>query len=115
MYLPRLIPLLLLLACSTGASDDGAPAPERGPATLQVDNRNFLDMTVYVVNGAQRQRLGVARGTATTSLTIPERLMRGRATPLRLLADPIGGQGLPVTEEIVVEPGDTVELIVPGT
>ena len=104
--------LLLLLACSAGAGD-GAPAPERGPATLEVENRNFLDMTVYVVDGGVRQRLGVARGNATTSLAIPERLIRGRASPLRFLCDPIGGQGLPVSEEIMVEPGDTVELLIP--
>lgn len=110
----RLLPLLLLLACSTAGSDTDAPAPDRGPATLQVDNRNFLDMTVYVVDGVQRQRLGVARGNSTTSLTIPERLIRGGAAPLRFLCDPIGGQGLPVSEEILVEPGDIVELVIPA-
>ena len=39
--------------------------------------------------------------------------MRGGATPLRFLCDPIGGQGLPVSEEIVVQPGDVVGLVVP--
>lgn len=108
-----LLPLLLLLACATGRSDDDAPAPASGPATLEVQNQNFLDMTVYVVNGGLRQRIGVARGNATTSLTIPDRLVRGGASPLRFLCDPIGGQGLPVTEEIMVEPGDVVELVIP--
>jgi hypothetical protein len=55
----------------------------------------------------------VARGNATTALSLPERLIRGGASPLRFLCDPIGGEGLPVTEEIVVEPGDTVELMIP--
>ena len=110
----RLLTLCLVLACSTAGSGDDSPAPDRGPATLEVDNRNFLDMTVYVVDGVQRQRLGVARGSSTTSLTIPERLIRGGARPLRFLCDPIGGQGLPVSEEIVVEPGDIVELVVPA-
>jgi hypothetical protein len=115
MRFRRPIPLLFLLAaCSAGSSDDG-PSPDRGPATIEVDNRDFLDMTVYVVTGAQRQRLGVARGTAITSLTIPARLIRGGASALSFVADPIGGQGLPVTEEIVVEPGDTVELVIPGS
>jgi hypothetical protein len=113
MGLLRTLPLLLLLACAAGGAEEDTPAPARGPATLQVENHNFLDMTVYVVNGA-RQRLGVARGNATTSLTIPERLVRGGASPLRFLCDPIGGQGLPVTEEIVVEPGDTVGLTIPS-
>ncbi|HEX2218735.1 MAG TPA: hypothetical protein VHG35_08005 [Gemmatimonadales bacterium] len=112
----RLLPLLLLLAaCAGRQSDEGTPSPNRGPATLQVENQNFYDMTVYVVDGVQRQRLGVARGNSTTSLTIPDRLVRGGATPLRFLCDPIGGQGLPVTEEIVVQPGDVVELVISPT
>ncbi len=110
-----LLALLLVLACSASGGEEGAPAPDRGPATLQVDNRNFLDMTVYVVDGGQRQRIGVARGSSTTSLTIPDRLIRGGASPLRFLCDPIGGQGLPVSEEIIVEPGDIVELVIPAS
>ena len=116
MHLSRLVLLpLLLVACSTGSSEDGTPSPARGSATLEVQNRNFLDMTIYVVDGGQRQRLGVARGNATTSLTIPDRLIRGGASSLRFLCDPIGSQGLPVSEEIMVEPGDTVELVIPPT
>jgi hypothetical protein len=105
---------LLLAACrSTRESDDGAPSPARGSATLQVENQGFPDMTVYVLDGAQRQRLGVARGHATTPFTIPDRLLRGRSATLRFYCDPIGGRGLPVSEEIVVEPGDEVGLIIP--
>lgn len=106
--------LLVVVACrSARDGDGGAPGPARGPATLEVENQNFLDMTVYVLEGGARQRLGEARGNSTTSLTIPGRLIRGGASPLRFLADPIGGEGLPVTEEIVVEPGDTVTLVIP--
>ncbi len=110
----RLFPLLLVVACSTGGAGEEAPAPDRGPATLRVENHNFLDMTVYVVNGG-RQRLGVAPGNETTSLTIPDRLIRGGAAPLRFLCDPTGGEGLPVTEDIVVQPGDTVEMVIPAS
>jgi hypothetical protein len=107
---------LLLAAChSARESDNGAPSPTRDSATLQVENRRFSDMTVYVLEGAQRQRLGVAGGLATTSFTIPERLVRGGVTPLRFFCDPIGEEGLPVSEEILVEPGDEVELIIPSS
>jgi hypothetical protein len=116
MRLSRLLVLLLLVigACrSAREGSDDEPGPERGPASLEIENQNFLDMTVYVVEGGARQRLGVARGNSTTTLTIPEQLIRGGASPLRFLADPIGQEGLPVTEEIVVEPGDAVKLVIP--
>jgi hypothetical protein len=107
---------LLLAAChSARESDDGAPSPTRGSATLQVENRGFPDMTVYVLDGAQRQRLGVAPGLATTPFTIPDRLVRGGSATLRFYCDPIGGRGLPVSQEILVEPGDMVELLIPSS
>ncbi len=111
----RLLGLMLLLAaCSSGSQADGdAPSPTVGPATLEVENRAFLDMTVYVLDGAQRRRLGVATGNSTTHLSIPDYLIRGGSAPLRFLADPIGGQRLPVTESVLVVPGDTVEITIP--
>jgi hypothetical protein len=36
-------------------------------------------------------------------------------TPLRFFCDPIGEEGLPVSEEILVEPGDEVQLIIPSS
>ena len=71
-------------------------------------------MTMYVLDGAQRRRLGVVTGNSTTHFTIPDYLIRGGSAPLRFLADPIGGQRLPVTESIVVVPGDTVQITIPS-
>lgn len=115
MQSSRVLALILLLAgChSTARSDEASPAPEQTSATLQVENRAFSDMTVYVIDGVQRQRLGVARGNATTSFTLPDRLVRRGTGSLRFFCDPIGGRGLPVSEEIAVSPGDEVELIIP--
>ena len=111
----RLLGLTLLLAaCGSGSqADEASPSPSRGPATLEVENRAFLDMTVYVLDGAQRRRLGVVTGNTTAHLTIPDYLIRGGSAPLRFLADPIGGRRLPVTETVVVEPGDTVAITIP--
>jgi hypothetical protein len=104
---------LLLASCQTAPAPDTEPSPTKGSATLEVDNQGFLDMTVYVLDGANRQRLGISRGHSTTQLTIPDHLLRGGSGSLQFYCDPIGGEGLPVSEEIVVEPGDTVELTIP--
>jgi hypothetical protein len=79
---------------------------------VQVENRGFADMVIYAVSGAQRVRLGIATGNSTKSFTIPAALVRG-AGPLRFLADPIGGRRTPITEDIVVQPGDIVSLTIP--
>lgn len=79
---------------------------------LQVENQGFSDMIIYAVSGAQRVRLGLATGNSTKSFTIPNYLIRG-AGPLRFLADPVGGNRTPVSEEITVQPGDIVSLTIP--
>lgn len=115
---PRRIPFttvlaaLLVAACASHQSDEPGPAPVPAAATLKVDNQRFLDMTIYVIEGSLRQRLGIAAGNSTTSFTIPSRLTRG-PTLVRFLADPIGGRALPVTEDITVEPGDEVTMRIP--
>jgi hypothetical protein len=79
---------------------------------LQVENRGFSDMVIYAVSGSQRIRLGLATGNSTRAFTIPPAVLRGGVT-LRFLADPIGGSRTPVSEEMVVHPGDIVTLTIP--
>ena len=105
---------LLLLgasACKTFSrgSDD---AEQRQLTLLQVDNQGFLDMNVYAARNSQRVRLGTATGSGKTNFTIPPGLVTG-LTPLRFVADPIGGRRASVSEEITVAPGDTVVLTIP--
>ncbi|MFL5477864.1 MAG: hypothetical protein ACJ79X_02490, partial [Gemmatimonadaceae bacterium] len=61
---------------------------------------------------SQRVRLGIANGNGKTNLRIPSVLMSG-LTPLRFVADPIGGRRASVSQEITVAPGDTVGLLIP--
>jgi hypothetical protein len=79
---------------------------------LQVENQSFTDMVIYAVSGGQRIRLGLATANSTKSFTLPSYLVRG-AGPLRFLADPIGGNRTPVSEQMTVRPGDIVTLTIP--
>jgi hypothetical protein len=103
--------LTALLAC--GALKRGTDTANlNGPTVVQVDNQGFLDMTIYAARSAQRVRLGTAVGNSKTNFNIPTVLMSG-LTPLRFVADPIGGRRNSVSEEITVAPGDTVVLTIP--
>jgi hypothetical protein len=106
----QILALAVLAGCG-GRSPDSRPSPET-VAMLQVENRGFTDMVIYAVSGAQRVRLGLATGNSTKSFTIPNYLVRS-AGPLRFLADPIGGNRTPVSEEMSVQPGDIVTLTIP--
>ena len=79
---------------------------------VRVENQGFSDMVVYALSGAQRVRLGMVTGNSTQSFTIPSYLIRG-AGPIRFLADPVGGNRAPVSEELTVQPGDIVSLTIP--
>ncbi len=69
-------------------------------------------MVVYVINGGQRIRLGLVTGNSTNTFTIPRHLIRG-AGGIQFLADPVGGNRTPVSEEMTVNPGDVVTLTIP--
>ncbi len=99
---------VLVAACGSARR----PASDQPVTTLRVQNQGFLDMTIYLIAGSQRVRLGVAGGSSTTTMRIPSQYVFG-VSSLRFLADPIGGTRTPVSESISVSPGDEVVLIIP--
>lgn len=101
-----------VIACSHRTRPNTAGGPP-AKTTVTVDNQSFLDMTVYVLSGGQRIRLGQATGSSKSKFTIPAYLIGNGIQPLRFLADPIGGNRLPVSEEINVSAGDEVVLTIP--
>ena len=108
-----LITLLLALGGCSGRRGRG-PAPPAGPrTTVRVENQNFLDMNIFVMNGSQRIRLGTVSGVTTRVLTIPSNLIFGSAS-LRFMADPVGSTRAPISQEITVRAGDEVLLTIPN-
>jgi hypothetical protein len=79
---------------------------------LQVENQSFADMVIYAINGGQRIRLGLATGNSTKSFTIPAYLVHSGSV-LRFLADPIGGDRTPISEQMTMQPGELVTLTIP--
>lgn len=107
---------LPLLACG-GNRAEASAAPQAGAAAeagIEVRNLGFPDMTIYAVTPAgSRVRLGIVTGNSTQRLTVPPHLLSGGGGRLRFLADPIGGDRTPVSEELFVAPGETVTLTIP--
>ncbi len=111
-------PLLVWSACTLAACSANRPDEDAAPAAdatsnVEVRNLAFPDMTIYVLTGTgNRVRLGVVNGNSTQVIALPPYLVRG-GDRLRFLGDPIGGGRTPVSEELFVEPGDTVTLTIP--
>jgi len=107
--------LTLLAAAGLMACARGQASPAPGPdtvTTVRIDNRSYLDMTIYLIAGSQRIRLGQAGGNKQTTLRIPSQYVFG-VSSLQFLADPIGATRTPVSDTIQVSPGDQVTLIIP--
>jgi hypothetical protein len=107
------IPLLVLTAslAACGKASPGAVDPQ-APAYVEVQNQSFYDMTVYASRGGARIRLGMVSGNSTQVLQIPRTLVNP-GVPIRFMADPVGGARTPYTEEIIINPGDTLVLRIP--
>lgn len=103
--------LLGAAGCKTLSRGSGT-SDHNQPTVLQVDNQGFIDMDVFTLRSSQRVRLGTAPGAGKSTFTIPSTLING-LTPLRFIADPIGGRRASVSQEITVAPGDTVVMTIP--
>lgn len=104
----------LLLAAGAVACAPGATLPRDTDtgASVEVENQAFLDVNVYVVVSGQRMRLGTVTGHSTRTFALP-RTVVGTGATVRFLAEFIGSNKAPVSEEMVIWPGDRVELTIP--
>jgi hypothetical protein len=115
-----LIAVLLIGAVGpAGCSHNPAPNPDDNAPKIdartrvRVVNQAFQDMTIYVVTeSGQNIRLGLASGTTTSIFDIPSSLVSQSMTVLQFLAVPIAGNRAPFTQQLQIDPGDMVQLIV---
>jgi hypothetical protein len=105
---PFLIVLILLASCSTTRQAGNRSEPK---IAVRVENRNFLDMKIYILRGAERIRIGTVTGNSTEMLFMPESFVIGVGL-VRFIAEPIGSNQTPISQEISVRPGQEVELII---
>lgn len=104
----RLVLLVLVAASAAGCfrSRGGLPEDE---ITIEVENRNYLDVTIYAVSGGGRIRIGDVTGTGTKSFAVALR----RVSPtgeLRLQVDPVGSRRTWTSGSLQVFAGQTIEL-----
>lgn len=110
----RILLFIALVAVAGCASKPGGARFEPRETQVTVHNQAWMDMTIYVLDGARRVRLGLAGANGTASFRIPESVV-GLGRVLRFQADPVGSSNVASSYEINVSPGQTVRLTIPPT
>lgn len=100
----------VLAACARPGEQMEDISPE-AETTVFVRNDRMLDVTVHLLRGALRTRLGTVTAHSSRSFVIPGHLVAGLAE-LRFLVDPIGERGMGTSEMIVAQPGDVIRITV---
>lgn len=113
--------LLLAAALGTAATACSAPRPdmtaaEPEPASMNsegfsliLNNRHYLDVNVFVHHDGQASRVAMVTGSSSSAVVVP-RWMLGKGGVIRLIAEPIGEYSSYVTDNLVIQPGQIVEL-----
>lgn len=96
-------------AAGTTAYAPGLDGVGPEETTVRVENNNWDNMTVYVVRGSARHRLGMVTSMNAETFRIPAAFMSGTEA-VRLVADPIGSSNTYVTPSVQVKPGEQIEF-----
>jgi hypothetical protein len=99
----------LMLATSACAffsrGESSAPSLLDSEVSVAVDNRNWNDITVYLLTGGLPQRLGMVTALSKGSFAFPsQRINTGN---VRLRALPVAGRPY-TSESILVQPGQEI-------
>lgn len=83
----------------TVANEDGV--------SIYVENRNFLDMRVYVVRHGTAYRVGTITSFTEQEFKLPRGLV-GSTDDVQLVARPIGSRNGYVSQPVIFSKGDTL-------
>ncbi len=105
-----LLALVLLFSSTCSRRQAPGDTTPRSEWSLRVDNHHWLDVTVYVIHGGQRTRIGVVTAATANTFILPPHFL-AHSREIRLVASPIGGGETPSvsTEVIVVNAGQMVD------
>ena len=102
----------LAVAAAACTRPQSSPRAEPVRTYLVIDNQSFVDHRIYVMNGSSRLRVGFAPGKHETKMLIPSQVVTG-SHMLVFVAEPMGGDRAARSEEIYVNQGDEVRLMIP--
>jgi hypothetical protein len=99
--------MLVLAGCGSRSREPASDAALlRSEVSVEVENHNWSDITVYLVTAGLPQRLGMVTAQGNATFAFPaQRLNTGGNVRLRAL--PVAGQAY-TSEPILVQPGQAI-------
>ena len=99
---------LTLLGCRKRDAETG-PAPDPNtPVPVEIESHFMGDVTIYLVRGSLRQRLGMVTALGTAEYSFPWRWL-SQSGSSRLMAYPIAGARAHLSESLIVQPGQWIK------
>lgn len=111
MFLLRLVACAALWSAGSACglfSREPAPAPSvlSGDVSVEVENHNWNDITIYLMTGGLPQRLGMVTAMGSESFAFPAQRLNTAAS-VRLRALPVAGSAF-TSDAILVQPGQAI-------
>lgn len=104
-----LLASLIAAGCASHSSRKTDPAPGLdAEVSLEVENHNWSDVVIYLLRGGQPERLGMVTAHSTGTFVFPYRRL-GASGNSRLSAYPIGGRSGFSSENLLVQPGQSIK------
>ena len=95
-------------ASKTEGEAETPAAAANTPVGLEVENHGWADIVVYLVRGTAEERLGTVGALNSTVFTFPFHRL-GTGSDARLKADPIGSDRAYYSEDIHIQPGQSLK------
>jgi hypothetical protein len=95
-------------ASKTEGEAETPAAAANTPVGLEVENHGWSDIVIYLVRGTAEERLGTVGSLNSTVFTFPFHRL-GTGNDARLKADPIGSDRVYYSEDIHIQPGQSLK------
>ena len=103
-----LLVALTLLGCRKRDAET-RPAPDPNtPVPVEIESHFMGDVTIYLVRGSLRQRLGMVTALGTAEFTFPWRWL-SQSGSSRLMAYPVAGARAQLSEPLILQPGQWIK------
>lgn len=100
---------VIFSACRSKGEGASTPAPDPDtPVPVEVESHFQGDVTIYLVRGSLRQRLGMVTALGTGTFSFPWRWLAASGNS-RLMVYPIAGAGSYFSDPLILQPGQWIK------